>query len=274
MNTRFNNSGIMRAINFLFIGILFLQSPILAQKKVRLEDNSNAALFFYNNGNASLGTSTTIANFFTIKGTTNNNSYSGLVIQSNWGNTLLDKEAGRIVFQAKDNDTGSAQETFATINAKTTNWTDFSNIGGYLSFSTRINGTLAERMRITKNGNVGIGTLSTGTHKLAVEGSIGARLVKVEATSWPDYVFEKEYILSSLEDLERFILLNKHLPEIPSAKEVVEEGIDLGAMNSKLLQKIEELTLYLIEQNKQLKAQLSRVSKLEKELRGLKMKKN
>lgn len=105
---------------------------------------------------------------------------------------------------------------------------------------------------IHSSGSVGIGTSTTGNHKLAVGGSIGAREIRVETGSWSDFVFEADYKLRSLEEIERFITENKHLPEIPSKSEVMENGINLGEMDSKLLQKIEELTLYLIEQNKKI----------------------
>lgn len=113
------------------------------------------------------------------------------------------------------------------------------------------------------NGNVGIGTTTTGSHKLAVEGTIGARGVKVEANGWSDFVFEDTYKLRSLEETEDYISENKHLPEIPNEAEVIENGIDLGGMDAKLLQKIEELTLYLIEQNKEIKALKAKVEILE-----------
>lgn len=103
------------------------------------------------------------------------------------------------------------------------------------------------------NKSLGIGTTTTGSHKLAVEGSIGARGVKVEATGWSDFVFKNDYNLRTLEQVESFINKNNHLPEIPSEIEVIENGIDLGQMDSKLLQKIEELTLYMIEMNKEIK---------------------
>jgi len=70
--------------------------------------------------------------------------------------------------------------------------------------------------------------------------------------SWPDYVFAPDYRLRPLLELEQFIQQNKHLPEIPSAQEIEENGIDLGAMQSKLLLKIEELTLYILDLQKQI----------------------
>ncbi|WP_295121061.1 hypothetical protein [uncultured Chitinophaga sp.] len=103
--------------------------------------------------------------------------------------------------------------------------------------------------------NVGIGTSSPGSHKLAVEGTIGARKVKVTAvTPWPDYVCSKEYDLPSLQSIEQYIAVHQHLPGIPAAETVAKEGIDLGEMNAKLLEKIEQLTLHLIEMNKRVEA--------------------
>lgn len=103
-------------------------------------------------------------------------------------------------------------------------------------------------------GNVGIGTLSPA-ERLSVNGKIRAKEIKVETANWPDYVFEDRYELKELETLEEFIKVNKHLPDIPSAKEAEENGINLGDMNGKLLKKVEELTLYVIDQNKKLERQ-------------------
>jgi hypothetical protein len=100
-------------------------------------------------------------------------------------------------------------------------------------------------------GNVGIGT-SVPADKLSVNGNIRSREVKVEITNWPDYVFEEDYKITSLENLEKYVKANKHLPEVPTAKEVSENGLELGEMNKTLMKKVEELTLYLIEQNKAL----------------------
>lgn len=101
-------------------------------------------------------------------------------------------------------------------------------------------------------GNVGVGTLDTKGYRFAVAGSAVAEevVVKLQA-SWPDYVFESGYKLPSLLELQLYIAQNKHLPGIPSATEVSQTGIALGEMNAKLLKKIEELTLYLIELKKE-----------------------
>ena len=110
-----------------------------------------------------------------------------------------------------------------------------------------------------------IGTATTGSHKLAVEGSIGAREIKVEANGWSDFVFEKEYKLPTLEEVETHIKEKGHLKDIPSAKEVEKNGFFLGKMDSKLLQKIEELTLYTIQQDKEIKELKLLVEKLLKQ---------
>lgn len=96
------------------------------------------------------------------------------------------------------------------------------------------------------NGNVGIGTASP-TETSSVNGKIRAKEIKVETANWPDYVFEESYQLPDLKETEHFIKTNKHLPGIPSAKEIEECGVSLGEMNAKLLKKVEELTLYLID---------------------------
>jgi hypothetical protein len=109
-------------------------------------------------------------------------------------------------------------------------------------------------IRLLANGNVGIGTANPAT-KLAVNGTISSTKVKVTQTGWSDFVFLPGYRLPRLSDLEKFVNENKHLPDIPSADDVKKNGIDVGDMQAKLLQKIEELTLYLIDLNKKVEAQ-------------------
>ncbi|WP_113614389.1 hypothetical protein [Chitinophaga flava] len=123
-----------------------------------------------------------------------------------------------------------------------------------IAFGYGSSAAFTETMRIKGNGNVGIGTKDPGDYKLAVEGKIGAREVEVKSGPWPDFVFDKKYTLRTLQEVEDFISTNKHLPEIPSEETVKKEGINLGNMNALLLQKIEELTLYVIDQDKRIKA--------------------
>jgi hypothetical protein len=113
-----------------------------------------------------------------------------------------------------------------------------------------------------ENGNVGVGT-KTPSEKLSVNGKIRAKEIKIESASntWPDYVFKKDYPLPDLSDVEKHIQEKGHLPEVPSAKEVEKEGIALGANQAVLLKKIEELTLYMIEQDKINKAQAEQIKR-------------
>ncbi|MEO9806132.1 MAG: hypothetical protein ABJF04_22925 [Reichenbachiella sp.] len=114
------------------------------------------------------------------------------------------------------------------------------------------------------NGNVGIGTADPKS-KLAVDGTIKATKVEVMAdvNSVPDYVFEEDYELRTLQETKAYIEANKHLPEIPSAAEIGKDGMDLGDMNLRLLKKIEELTLYQIQM-------MEEMSKMKKELEEMK----
>ena len=104
------------------------------------------------------------------------------------------------------------------------------------------------------NGNVGIGT-NNPQAKLAVNSQILARSIRVNTSStyWPDYVFSENYELMSLKELDAYVKANKHLPGVPSASEVEEQGdVDLGEMNAILLEKVEELTRYVIDLQKQI----------------------
>nr|WP_068890591.1 hypothetical protein [Pedobacter panaciterrae] len=140
---------------------------------------------------------------------------------------------------------------------------------------TNPNGTKKEVMRILSGGNVGIGTINPNA-KLAVNGNIRAHEIKVETANWPDYVFAKDYHLPSLKETEEYIREKGHLQGIPSAEEVKANGIDLGEINAKLLQKIEELTLYLIEMKKENEQerfkQEKMIEKQEKDIQLLKSK--
>lgn len=117
---------------------------------------------------------------------------------------------------------------------------------------------------IKGNGNVGIGT-TNATSRLTVAGNITAREVKVTVDAGADFVFEDNYKLPSLDSIDKFIKKNKHLPEVASAEKMQKDGINLSEMNIKLLQKIEELTLYMIEQEKRNNKQSEEIEILKKE---------
>ncbi|PWG78960.1 hypothetical protein [Pararcticibacter amylolyticus] len=127
-----------------------------------------------------------------------------------------------------------------------------------------------QRLYLFGDGNLGVGTKSPKGYKLAVAGPMIAESVKVQLQStWPDYVFSPEHKLPALQELEHYIQENQHLPGMPSASEVKNDGIDLGRMNAALLKKVEELTLYIIEQNKELKEEKQKNHEQQKRLQKL-----
>ena len=138
-----------------------------------------------------------------------------------------------------------------------------------VSFSTGSN-SRNERMRINWAGDVGIGTKYPKS-KLDVAGTITATEIKVEAQT-ADFVFEEDYQLKSLEEVDQFVQENKHLPDIPSAKQMEEEGVGLAEMNKLLLQKVEELTLYLLKEHELNKQQEAMILKQQELLNQLQLK--
>ena len=143
---------------------------------------------------------------------------------------------------------------------------NFGNNGlGQLNFRSLLTAgninSFNQLMVLTYDGKLGIGTTNPGNHKLAVNGSIRAKSVFVE-TGWSDFVFEPNYKLMSLSEVEAFIKTHKHLPDIPSEAEIVKYGVSLGEIQSKLLQKIEELTLYIIKLDIEIKELNTKIENL------------
>ncbi|SNR16049.1 hypothetical protein [Tenacibaculum jejuense] len=137
------------------------------------------------------------------------------------------------------------------------------NIGGMHNLNSGVT--------ILGSGNVGIGTGNTKGFKLGVNGKIAATEVKVATyANWADFVFEKDYNLPTLAEVEHHIQEKGHLADIPSAEEVKKEGFFLGEMDAKLLQKIEELTLYTIQQEKEIKRLKKQESRIKKQEEALK----
>ncbi|MEL7146160.1 MAG: hypothetical protein AAFO69_07315 [Bacteroidota bacterium] len=129
----------------------------------------------------------------------------------------------------------------------------------YASTSPVFVGRSTNKSNLLVHGKVGIGT-SSPSEALEVNGTIRAKEIKCQASPWPDYVFADSYELKPLSSVADYISENGHLPNIPSAAEVAENGIALGEMNARLLEKIEELTLYIIDQEKRIQ-QLENKSK-------------
>ena len=119
-----------------------------------------------------------------------------------------------------------------------------------------------ERLRINPYGSVGIGTVNIPltcvgceNYRLFVKDGIKTEKIKVEIATengWADYVFAKNYKLMPLQEVENYININGHLPEVPTTDEAIKNGIELKEMNILLLKKVEELTLHAIEQNKRI----------------------
>lgn len=114
---------------------------------------------------------------------------------------------------------------------------------------------------LTLNGNL---LINGGENRaLRIDGDIYAKEVKIQTNVWSDFVFEKNYQLRSLSEVNNYIKTNGHLPEIPPANEVYESGINLAEMQIKLLQKIEELTLYAIQQQEEIQTLKAKIEKME-----------
>nr|WP_315421984.1 hypothetical protein [uncultured Pedobacter sp.] len=117
---------------------------------------------------------------------------------------------------------------------------------------------------ILTTGNVGIGiTDADPNYRLSVKGKIRAQEIKVEMANWPDYVFDQDYKILGLQELDAYIKANKHLPDMPSAKRIESEGIAVGDMLKLQQKKIEELTLHLIDKDKLIRSLLERMEKVE-----------
>lgn len=165
----------------------------------------------------------------------------------------INDKTGAEIFKLNDNGSNEIFLQMGNSNSKLI-------VGGYANYGIGHklvvqNGSALIDGNVITNSNVGIGTTNfidgVDTYRLSVSGAVRAHRVRVY-TTWADYVFNKDYHLPSLEEVEQHIKDNGHLIDIPSAKEVETNGIELGEMNKLLLQKIEELTLYMIEMNKEI----------------------
>jgi hypothetical protein len=148
-----------------------------------------------------------------------------------------------------------------------------SDMPGRMTFWTTPDGSAAtvERMRIDSAGRVGIG-ITSPTERLHVSGNLkvsGTIMYSAVTEEVPDYVFEPEYKLMPVGDLEKYLASEKHLPNVPSATEIKEKGLSLSEFQMKLLEKIEELTLYTIQQRRDGEAKDAKISSLEAGNRAL-----
>lgn len=136
----------------------------------------------------------------------------------------------------------------------------------YTSKALTFGGNGLTNVLFSNSGPVGIGTTAAipAGVKLAVNGKINCKEIEVTLSGWSDFVFDSQYKLRSLYEVENFIAKNNHLPDVPSESDVIANGLNLGDMNAILLQKVEELTLYMIDLKKENDLLKNRISKLEK----------
>lgn len=246
------------------------------QYSLQLEGNSNSLgflsktrgptpnLVLTQNGNIGLGTTAPRA-FFDVANYSDNQKLSSILSRLPEGDTNGEGTFLGVRGYNTTNDYGKKSfalehSFYGQINSSINFYRGGSTTGGEISFNTNMN---AEGMRINAFGNVGIGT-ATPAEKLSVNGNIRAKEIKVEAANWPDYIFDRDYKILGLNELDAYIKQHKHLPDMPSAKEVEAKGIELGEMNKLLLKKIEELTLHIIEMGREVKAQKQEIEILKK----------
>ena len=212
-------------------------------------------------GNAGVGTGTTPdAPFHIYRGTTTNAfptaTTLGNVMQLyNYGNNGMEigvaggSNTRRMWILARHSAVSTLGHHYGSLHLQPDvgNKASFRGVGiGYTAGTALPIGT-----HLAVNGKVGIG-ISSPTEMLEVNGTIKTKEVNVTMEGWPDYVFTPEYQLIPLSELEAFIQNNGHLPDVPTEAEVMENGVNLAEMNVKLLEKVEELTLYVIELEKKI----------------------
>lgn len=215
------------------------------QSAIWLPQNAAAGSIYYNGGNVGIGT------------------------QSPGGK--LQVSGGRSVFTANSEPYAAAVGYDAAQYATDAFFLGVTTNGGvpYAGKFQLSNAGGTPLFNVAFSGNVGIGTTNP-QHLLSVNGTIGTKEVVVTNTGWSDYVFRPNYRLQPLSEVKSYIQANHHLPDIPSESEVKEKGVSLGDMQSKLLAKIEELTLHMIqaeERNSRLEQQnqalCERIARLE-----------
>ena len=222
-----------------------------------LDVTGNALL----SGNATVGGSTTTNSLSVITGATVG---TNLTVTNNATAGSLNVGSNATVGGATS--TGSLTVSTGATVGTNLNVTGNSTTGSLnVSTSATVNGeaTVMQKM------SIGTATKSP-TYNLSVLGGIISDEVRVQLQPWPDYVFEPNYPLQPLAEVEKYLLVNKHLPGVVSAKEVAENGLDLGQSQKAQMEKIEELFLYMLQQQKQIALQQQTIERLEKEVHNLK----
>ncbi len=235
----------MKTIKIILIAVLFISAySASAQSTSFYHDGTN--LYYTGAGNVGIGTTTPTYLLDVTK-----NIFEPTIVIHNAGNgggavfrMIDDASTADWKFKAtatggfKIRDQAGAKEAF-TIEKNSKDYAFYIKAGGNIGI-----GTNAPTTALTVVGTIS----STGA---LVNGNITCKEVEVTLSGWPDYVFDKEYKLSPLSEVEKYIKENGHLPGISSAKEIEQNGLSLGEMNKQLMQKVEELTLYVIQLQKE-----------------------
>ena len=259
----------------LLLAGLFISTSVVAQ----YWSPNGSDIYNTNTGNVGIGTSTPQTNLNVFNATNTGilqveSPYSGASGIHNIGVLQLKNSTTGDLYYIGIRKTDAQHEVIQSVyDASTSTWRAFC----YFNVTTRKyemrNGILDAEFKNSGNVlfnntlSVGIGTgavaIPAGV-KLAVNGKINCKEVEVTLTGWSDHVFKSGYQLKPLGEVETYIAQNKHLPGVPSEKEVLSKATNLGQMDALLLQKIEELTLYVIDLKKQNDQLQEKINKLEK----------
>jgi hypothetical protein len=234
-------------------------------------------------GNVGIGTVTPLTNLDVIStswnfGITNTSSGAlggtsggGLMASTSLSPTATGQRLGSIDFGALYTGAGTYSYKAAIMGYSSNAWSTTDN-STYLSLYTTAIGSVSqvERMRIDNAGNVSVGTTSSQGYKFAVDGTAIATSMTVKAyANWPDYVLYKNFSLPELSKVKNYIERNHHLQDIPSAADIAKNGLNLGDMDNALVKKTEELTLYTINEDNQIKKQQETINTQQQEIDAL-----